>query len=68
MAAIASTAAKGRLFPEFWARIATNPFDFSVTISYAIHATAVPVAIIVRLIVVAITTLCKTAARKGANA
>jgi hypothetical protein len=33
-----------------------------------IHATAVPMAIIVRLIVIAIPTLCKTAGRKRANA
>jgi hypothetical protein len=65
---IASAAATARLFPEFWARIGTNPFDFSMTISYAIHATAVPMAIIVRLIVIAITTLCRSADRKDANA
>jgi hypothetical protein len=39
-----------------------------MTISYAIHATAVPMAIIVRLIVVAITALCKSAEQEGANA
>jgi hypothetical protein len=39
-----------------------------MTISYAIHATAVPMAIIIRLIVIAITTLCKTAGQKDANA
>jgi len=38
--------------------------DFSMTISYAIHATAVPMAIIVRLIVIAITTLCRSAVEK----
>jgi hypothetical protein len=32
------------------------------------HATAVPVAIMVRLIVIAITTLCQSAGKKDANA
>jgi hypothetical protein len=39
-----------------------------MAISYAIHATAVPIAIMVRLIVIAITTLCKSAGQKDANA
>jgi hypothetical protein len=39
-----------------------------MTISYANHATAVPRARTVRLIVIAITTLCQIAEQKDANA
>jgi hypothetical protein len=39
-----------------------------MTISYANHAMAVPTAATVRLIVIAITTLCKSAGRKEASA